>query len=251
MQKKTVSTRIWIPASWPAPDNIHAGTTTRNGGFSGGPYSTLNLAGHVGDDPVDVSRNRQRVITELALPSDPMWLEQVHGNNVIDILSNNRQGSDGAYTNQSNYVCAVLTADCLPLLITDINGKEIAAIHIGWRGFASNIIASALEMFTARPGNLLAWIGPYIYPEHYEVGDEVRDACLNITPGATQAFQPARTDHWYANLELLVRLQLAEKGLIKVFGGDYCTYRHIDCFYSYRREAVTGRVATMIWMDSF
>lgn len=252
MQKKNVSSTIWIPANWPAPDHIHAGSTTRNGGYSNAPYASLNLAGHVGDDTATVCHNRQYINTELALPDEPAWLEQVHGNKVIDISSNeSRQQVDGAYTSHNGHVCVVLTADCLPLLITDTNGEEIAAIHVGWRGLTNNIISLALNKFTNRTENLLAWTGPYIHAEHYEVGDEVRDACLKTTPGASEAFHPSRTGHWFANLGLLVRMQLAERGLTSVSGGEYCTYRDNDRFYSYRREGTTGRIATMIWMDSF
>lgn len=252
MRKNTASPPFWIPANWPAPENIHAGTTIRKGGISNKPYDSLNLAQHVGDDPDSVFHNRQKVVTDLGLPNEPVWLEQVHGNRIIDIArTKDTANADGAYTNRSNHVCVVMTADCLPLLITDKNGREIAAIHVGWRGYASNIVGSALGMFKNKPENLLAWTGPCIHAEHYEVDNTVRDACLNITPLAIQAFKPSRKGHWYANLELLVRNQLGESGLLDVFGGDYCTYRDVDIFYSYRRDGSTGRIATMIWMDSF
>ena len=252
MQERINKSPIWFPADWPAPVNIHAGTTTRVGGFSISPYSSLNLAGHVDDDPDNVSRNRQKVIYELNLPGEPVWLTQVHGNNVINISTGEiTQQADGAYTNTSGHVCVVLTADCLPLLICDQGGKEAAAIHIGWRGYSKDIVSSALKMFTAKPEKLMAWIGPYIHSEYYEVGEEVRSACLNIAVDAAQTFQPAREGHWYANLDLLVRYQLEFLGLTNIYGGKYCTYRDANLFYSYRRDGNTGRVASMIWMDSF
>lgn len=242
---------IWLPADWPVPDNIHAGHTTRRGGISQSPYDSLNLAAHVGDDEKNVLHNRQLLINKLNLPAEPAWLEQIHGCRIIDPADAiKKRPADGACTMCAHHVCVVLTADCLPLLICDRNGHEIAAIHIGWRGYAKNIIAAAIKSFSQQPQNLLAWIGPCISAEHYEVGKEVRQACMVINNESSDAFTPSRKDHWFADIQLLVRLQLRRCGLDNIFGGEYCTYRDRELFYSYRRDGVTGRIASMIWMDS-
>ena len=242
---------IWLPADWPVPENIHAGSTTRSGGISKSPYDSLNLAAHVGDDVKNVLHNRQLLINKLNLPAEPAWLEQVHGCRIIDPADATKKGqADGAYTRCANHVCVVLTADCLPLLICDRGGHETAAIHIGWRGYAKNIIAFAIKAFSQHPRNLLAWIGPCISAGYYEVGAEVREACMINNRESSDAFTPSRKGHWFADIQLLVRLQLRNCGLDNIFGGEYCTYRDRELFYSYRRDGITGRIASMIWMDS-
>lgn len=249
MRKKTANPDFWLPARWPAPANIHAGTTTRAGGTSPGAYATLNLAGHVNDDPRHVTHNRELLVTELDLPREPAWLRQVHGNKVVNIATDAvTTPADGAYANETGYVCAILTADCLPLLLCAASGREIAAVHIGWRGFSKNIIAAALGRFTTPPDQLMAWIGPYIHAKHYEVGMEVRIACLDAAPGADLAFGASRTGHWYADLGRLVRYQLEQQGVNYIHGGEYCTCEDAERFYSYRRDSVTGRTASLIWM---
>lgn len=241
----------WIAADWPVPGHVYAGSTTRCGGISQPPYDSLNLAAHVGDKDKNVSHNRQRLINELQLPAEPAWLEQQHGCEIIDAAATGKKRrADGAYTNITGHVCVVLTADCLPLLICDRDGDEIAAIHIGWRGYTKKIITAAIKTFRQRPENLLAWIGPCISAGQYEVGNEVRQACLSVSETSAIAFTPSRKDHWYADIQLLVRLQLQEYGLENVFGGQYCTYVDKSLFYSYRRDRDTGRTASMIWMDS-
>ena len=240
----------WIAADWPVPEHVHAGSTTRRGGISQPPYDSLNLAAHVGDKDKNVVHNRQLMINELKLPAEPAWLEQQHGRDIVDAAAYKKRRADGAYTNITRLVCVVLTADCLPLLICDRDGDEIAAIHIGWRGYTKNIITAAIKTFRQHPENLLAWIGPCICAKHYEVGKEVRQACMSVSTASANAFTPSRKDHWFADIQLLVRLQLQEQGLDNIFGGQYCTYRDKDLFYSYRRDRVTGRTASMIWMDS-
>lgn len=241
----------WIPADWPAPEHVHAGSTTRCGGTSQSPYDTLNLATHVGDRDKNVLHNRQLLIDKLKLPSEPAWLDQQHGCKIIDpAVTNKRWLADGAYTNNTRHVCVVLTADCLPLLICDRDGGEIAAIHIGWRGYTKNIITAAIKSFRQHPENLLAWIGPCICAKHYEVGKEVRQACMSVSEASATAFTPSRKGHWFADIQQLVRLQLQEYGLGNIFGGHYCTYGDTNLFYSYRRDRSTGRIASMIWMDS-
>jgi len=241
----------WIPADWPGPGNVHAGSTTRTGGTSQVPYESLNLAMHVGDNNNNVSNNRQLLINELKLPSAPAWLEQQHGCKIINLAESNKiWQADGAYTSISKQICVVLTADCLPLLLCDRDGREVAAIHIGWRGYTKNIIAAAINTFSQPPKNLLAWVGPCISAENYEIGEEVRRVCLLVNEESADAFTPSGKDHWFADLQLLIRLQLRKCGLNSVFGGQYCTYRDKELFYSYRRDGITGRTASMIWMDS-
>lgn len=240
----------WIPADWPAPEHVHAGATTRIGGYSRGTYSSMNLACHVDDNPEHVSQNRILLRERLSLPDEPLWLQQIHSNKVINLATENiNQPADGAHTNQQNQICVVLTADCLPLLLCNPAGTEIAAIHIGWRGFSSNIIGNALNAFSAKPQELMAWIGPCISANHYEVGEEVRAACLKIINDPGGALIPGRPGHWFADIQRLVRHQLLSTGVQKFHGGEYCTYTDYQHFYSCRRDGITGRVASLIWMN--
>jgi YfiH family protein len=210
----------------------------------------MNLASHVDDNPDHLSQNRILLREWLSLPDEPVWLQQVHGNKIIALATENIiQPADGAHTSKQNQICAVLTADCLPLLLCNTAGTEIAAIHIGWRGFSRNIITSALNAFSARPQELMAWIGPCISAYHYEVGEEVRNACLKITNVPDGAFIPGRPGHWFAGLGNLVRHQMQSAGLQKLYGGEYCTYSDYQHFYSYRRDGITGRMASLIWMS--
>ena len=242
----------WIAATWPAPDHIHAGTTTRRGGISKPPYATFNLADHVGDDQKNVSTNRELLRKQLNLPAEPCWLQQIHGNRVITAqTAEPTVPADGVLTDQANTVCAVLTADCLPLLLCDTQGTQIAAIHVGWKGFSNDIIANAVEMFSVKREHIMAWLGPCISANQYEIGYEVRDACLKICRVAEHAFTPGRNGHWFADLYRLVRCQLGHLGIENIHGGDYCTYGDAHLFFSHRRDGVTGRMASLIWMDSF
>ncbi|MEE9551733.1 MAG: polyphenol oxidase family protein, partial [Gammaproteobacteria bacterium] len=171
----------WIKADWPAPDWIHAGTTTRPGGISKPPYDEFNLAQHVGDDQKNVSYNRDLLRQQLELPVHPDWLKQEHDNRIINLQNaHGKESADGSYTKQANYVCAVLTADCLPLLLCDKQGTQIATIHVGWRGLCKNIVARALELFSAERHQLMAWLGPCISATHYDVGLDVFEACTKI-----------------------------------------------------------------------
>ena len=240
----------WIPASWPAPSHIHAGTTTRTGGISPAPYDTLNLADHVGDKPACVTHNRTLLCTSLGLTVVPSWLQQEHGNRIINLADTHATlRGDGAYTTRKNQICAVLTADCLPLLLCDIQGTQIAAVHIGWRGYSRNIIAKAISRFTCRKPDLLAWIGPSISASNYEVGAEVRIACLQVTGDPDVGFLPTRKNYWHADLAGLVRYQLQACGVSNINGVNHCTLTDVERFYSHRRDGVTGRMASLIWMD--
>jgi polyphenol oxidase len=242
---------FWLPANWPAPASIIAGTTTIQDGHSVEPYAGLNLSMHVGDEIEHVRQNRLLLEQELKLPRSPLWLRQVHENNVINASEwSSNIPADACYTNQKDTVCAILTADCLPLLLCDKNATQIAAIHIGWRGFTQNIIDIALSKFDRKHEDILVWVGPHIQVTNYEVGDEVRDACTRTVPGTEHAFSATREGHWLADLELLVRYQLNNRGISTIFSNNRCTYKEVDSFYSYRRNKITGRIASLIWIDS-
>ena len=243
----------WVPADWPAPAHVHAGTTTRLNGASRDPFDSFNLAGHVGDRPEAVAGNRRQLRTRLDLPAAPAWLQQQHGNTVIRATRERHAAADGAYTDAAGEVCAVLTADCVPLLLCDRAGTGIAALHIGWRGLCSRVIKSGVSMFNAAPRDLLAWIGPHIRQENYEVGADVVSACSSIWPETRTAITPNRPntrepDRWYLDLAGLVKVELQQLGVTQVYDCGRCTYADEDLFYSYRRDGATGRMATLIWM---
>lgn len=241
----------WVEPDWPAPSRVRALTTTRQGGFSVPPYTGLNLAEHVGDDPVTVRRNRGLLKDVLTLPSEPLWLDQVHGSVVVEAEAC-QAGCEGdaAFAQGPGPVCAVLTADCLPLLLSDRAGTQVAAVHVGWRGLAAGIIEAALGRFSVPAGDILAWLGPAIGPHAFEVGPEVRACFLQHDPEAESAFLPGRSDRWQANIYRLARQRLAVAGVGFVTGGDYCTVTDATRFYSYRRDGKTGRMASLIWIDS-
>ncbi len=243
--------KVWLPADWPAPANVHAGTSWRQGGISQGAYASLNLAMHVGDDPPAVMENRRR----LGLPTEPIWLNQVHGLAVVNagrLLEGSEQviEADAAYTDVAGVICAVLTADCLPVLLCDRAGRRVAAVHAGWRGLAAGIIDRTVTALQLPGEQLLAWLGPAIGPNAYEVGEEVREAFLRIDADARTAFRPSRPGHWWMDIYQLARQQLGQRGVTEVYGGDRCTWQEAERFYSYRRDGVTGRMASVIWFES-
>lgn len=251
MMEKKISV---IQADWSAPSHIVAFTTTRIGGISSKPYDTLNLAEHVGDDVGDVKENRRRLKETLLLPNEPCWLDQVHGSHVVkaNTTEETLHAADASWTDQAGVVCAVMTADCLPLVITDKAGTKVAVVHGGWRSLAQGILQKTLEALAIDPIHLVVWMGPAIGPEKFEVGTEVRDAFLAQTPRAQAAFIPkpgAESDKWFADLFLLARILLSELGVNDVSGGGLCTYTHSAQFYSYRREKITGRMATCIYIN--
>ena len=239
----------WIAANWPAPAHIRAGTTTRLNGASLPPFDGFNLAGHVGDRPDAVAGNRAQLRRRLNLPEEPAWLQQQHGNKVIEPGAQEAAPADGAYTRAAENVCAVLTADCIPLLLCNRDGTEVAALHVGWRGLCSRVIESGVSMFVAAPHELLAWIGPHIRQQNYETGADVVSACASIWPETRTAIRPGRPDHWYLDLAGLVRAELQQLGVTQVYDSGRCTYADKDLFYSWRRDGVTGRMASLIWME--
>ena len=245
----------WLAANWHAPSHVNAGTTMRNGGVSTAPYDQLNLGMHVKDEHNSVLKNRQRLSRYLKLPAEPVWLNQVHGNNIIQIdsqvdLEITDKTADGSYSREANKVCVVTTADCLPLLLCDDEGAQIAAIHIGWRGFSKNIISVALEKFTCSHDKLMAWLGPCISVDHYEIDATVYNATKKIFAGAKECFIETCMGHWLMDLKQLVGKQLITLEVGHIYTSPSCTYSDQTRFFSHRRDGTTGRMASLIWIDS-
>jgi YfiH family protein len=245
-----VRTHDWIVPDWPAPPQVRALITTRAGGASRGAYAGLNLGLHSGDDIEAVTRNRASL--RQWLPAEPLWLRQVHGTKVIEAdTAGGNPEADAALARRPGKVCAALTADCLPLLLCDQAGTTVAAVHAGWRGLCAGVIEQTLQAMGRSPMDVLAYLGPAIGPEAYEVGAEVREAFIATDPeGESEAaFVPGAPGKFYADLYALARRRLARGGVSKVFGGKYCTYTERERFYSYRRDGATGRMASLIWIE--
>ena len=231
---------------WPAPDNVFAATTLRSGGFSSGHYNSLNPALYVGDDADRVQQNREAIREMLKLPAEPVWLNQVHGCRVVDAAQvRTLEQADASYSHRPEVVCAVMTADCLPVLICSADGQSVAAVHAGWRGLLNGVIGNTVSAMQS--AELLVWLGPAIGPEAFEVGGEVRLAFVEQDPDYDQAFYPLDNGKWLADIYQLARINLAEAGIDQVYGGEYCTVAEPEHFYSYRRDKETGRMATLIW----
>lgn len=238
----------WLTSDWPAPGNVHAFTTLRTGGVSTGAYASLNMAAHVGDIPNDVVANRERVKTWLRLPSDPYWLQQVHGNQAVPAQTNGQPPqADASYTGQASTVCAVLTADCLPLLACTADGEQVAAIHAGWRGLLAGVISSTMSRFPKQ--QTLVWLGPAIGSDSFEVGEEVRTAFVAKSADFVVGFKAQENGKYLADIYQLARVELNQLGIGQVFGGGFCTVTDHQRFFSYRREQQTGRMANLIWRD--
>lgn len=239
----------WITPDWPAPEGVRALTSLRGGGVSRKGYAGLNLAHHVGDDPAAVRENRDRLMRAAGVPVEPCWLEQVHGTHAID-ADDWQPGveADAAFARYPDVVCAVLSADCLPVLLCARDGSAVAAIHAGWRGLAAGVIEAAANELGE--GGFIAWLGPAIGPQAFEVGAEVRDAFIATDAGAAAAFRPSPAGRWLADIYLLARRRLQIVGITEVYGGGECTYTDAARFYSYRRDGQTGRMASLIWRDT-
>lgn len=237
----------FIKPDWPAPAAVHALVTTRLGGVSLPPYDSLNLGDHVGDDPDAVARNRERL--RAFLPAEPMWLKQVHGTAVADAdaLSAALE-ADASVAFRPGTVCAVLTADCLPVLFCDRQGTRIGVAHAGWRGLAAGVLETSVAAMRCQPADIMAWLGPAIGPQAFEVGEEVRETFVHDLPASVAAFVPGQPGKWLADIYALARLRLARAGVQAVYGGGLCTYKDGGRFYSYRRDKVTGRMAALIWL---
>lgn len=222
--------------------------TTRNGGVSQGPYARWNLATHVGDADNAVSINRA-LLREI-VPVKPLWLNQVHGTDVVDAaVANSTPDADASFTRRAGSACVIMTADCLPVLFCDRDGSVVAAAHAGWRGLAGGVLEATIAAMACDASHLMAWLGPAIGPESFEVGDDVYAAFTGLQPAAAHAFE-RRGDKWLADIYELARLRLAAAGVTAVFGGGDCTYRDSARFFSYRRDGVTGRMAALIWLDA-
>ncbi|GGW71647.1 peptidoglycan editing factor PgeF [Alishewanella tabrizica] len=253
MPLSRLTENLLVP-DWPAPLNVRAVSSTRVGGCSRGVFDSFNLGDHVGDEPQHVQHNRQRFQDLSGMPTAPLWLQQVHGTNVaqpelVTYANTAPIMADAAYSKQPKRVCVVMTADCLPILLCDKAGREVAAIHAGWRGLASGVIEETLKHFQASSETILAWLGPAISKSAFEVGAEVRNTFIQHQAMAEAAFQPTAQGKYLADLYLLAKQRLMAQGVNAIYGGDYCTYQQPAQFFSYRRDGQTGRMASAIWLD--
>lgn len=232
---------------WPAPANVRALQTLRSGGCSPVPWSSLNLGDHVGDDPTHVAANRAALRAHL--PAEPLWLNQVHGNATVEgKYWPKSKIADASYTREPETVCVVMTADCLPVLFCDRAGTVVAAAHAGWRGLLGGVLEATIAGMAVPAGELLAWLGPAIGPQAFEVGDEVRTAFIADDAVAADCFVPKAPGKWLADIYELARRRLRRTGVTAIHGGDFCTVSDPARFFSYRRDGVTGRQASLIWL---
>jgi YfiH family protein len=241
----------WLEPDWPAPPGVRVISTLREGGVSEGRYASLNLGDHVGDNAERVAENRQRLSRAALLPAKPSWLQQVHGVAVADLDQPDLAlPADAAITRQRGRVCAILTADCLPIMLAAVSGDVVAAAHAGWRGLAGGVLESTMKALGLPGEQVQAWLGPAIGVAHFEVGAEVREVFLVGNEAAEAAFQPNARGRFMADLALLARLRLERLGVRRIYGGTECTYADPQRFFSHRRDGATGRQATLIWRES-
>ena len=243
-----------LKPDWSVPHRVRAISTTHAGGVSGRPWDSLNLGVHVGDRPEHVQENRKRFAGSIGLDSDRIgWLNQVHGTEVVELTPNNIgqiSKADASYTRYPGIACAILTADCLPVILADREGAVVGAAHCGWRSLCGGVIENLVRAMAVAPETLQAWLGPAIGPDSFEVGPEVREAFLGHDPKAVHAFRAegARPGHFMADIYALATLRLNHLGVSSVNGGGLCTVQDPDQFFSYRRDGRTGRMATLIWL---
>lgn len=249
----------FIVPNWPAPANVHALQTKRDAGYSLAPYNSLNFGSHVKDNPMHVAQNRQ--LLNQFLPSEPVWLNQVHGIELVDAASTScAPDADASFTTQKNVVCVTMTADCLPVLLCDKAGSVVAAVHAGWRGLCDDVLEAAVNKIIGhklcraaqiKPADLMAWLGPAIGPNAFEVGAEVRAQFVEKDKNAISAFKP-QGDKFLANIYQLATQRLNNVDVTAIYGGghneDFCTFSDEKRFFSFRRDGVTGRMATLIWL---
>ena len=239
----------WIVPDWQVASHVRAICTTRSGGCSQGRYSSMNPASHVNDDVNSVNRNRALLQQKLGLLSPPHWLQQVHSTNIIDLDQSNDSKADGSTTTKTGTACVVMTADCLPVLLTDRKGRRIAAIHAGWRGLADGILEAGVHHFSDNM-EILAWLGPAIGPDNFEVGEEVVEQLSAETTGEGDWYRNLPGSRKYlVDLYKLASSRLQQAGVAEVSGGGFCTFSDEERFYSYRRQGDCGRMATLIWLD--
>ncbi|HNZ56744.1 MAG TPA: peptidoglycan editing factor PgeF [Methylophilaceae bacterium] len=240
----------FISPNWPAPANVIALQTTRLGGVSAAPFASLNLGAHVNDNPISVAKNRQ--LLSSYLPSEPVWVNQVHGVEVIDAAQSTcLQNADASFTTKPNVVCVTMTADCLPVLLCDKAGSVVAAVHAGWRGLCDGVLEAAVSHMPVQASEILAWLGPAIGPNAFEVGGEVRAQFIAKDAQAEKAFK-AQGNKWLGDIYQIARQRLNQLGVTQIYGGsvneNFCTYTDATRFYSFRRDNVTGRMASLIWL---
>lgn len=249
MKKNTIPSE-WLLPNWDAPQNIKAIMTTRQGGFSQYPFDSMNLGDHVADNPNVVKQNRMHLKEVLNLPTDPLWLTQVHGVTVANADDKHITtiAADASVAHKKGSVCAVMTADCLPVLFCNQQGTSIAAAHAGWRGLHAGILEQTVKSLNCPASEVIAWFGAAISAQYFEVGAEVREAFISAQSEASHCFVPSiNTDKWLADIYYLARLRLQAIGVTQITGGEACTYHDKERFYSYRREAKTGRMVSLIW----
>lgn len=239
----------FLPADWPAPPGVRALTTLRHGlGGSQSPFGTFNLGSRCGDEVVVVAENRRQLEAALALPSPPRWLRQVHGMAVAVEPGDDEPEADAAVTATPGTVLAILTADCLPVVLAAKDGGEIAAAHAGWRGLCTGVLESTVGAMRTPPDQLVAWLGPAAGPQAYEIGTEVFEAFTARDGRARMAFVPTRPGHWRVDLYMLARQRLLDAGMTDVHGGGLCTISDPSRFFSHRRDGRSGRIATLAWI---
>lgn len=246
-----MSELTFIQPEWPVPKNVRALQTTRAGGFSQAPFDRFNLAMHVGDNALTVAKNRQ--LLNPFLPSEPVWMNQVHGITVLDAAKSNcLENADASFARQKNVVCVAMTADCLPLLLCDKQGTVVAAAHAGWRGLCDGVIEATIQKMAVSAADILVWLGPAIGPESFEVGDDVRQAFLAQDPNASLAFKNIGNEKWLSDLYLLAKQRLHAIGVTQIYGAsineNFCTFKQQNQFFSFRRDQTTGRMASLIWL---
>ena len=240
---------LFIFPDWSAPSSVRAASTTRQGGVSSPPHDSLNLGYHPQDDADKVAENRRRLSYALDLPQEPAWLKQVHGCNVIEADKvSSLVEADASFSRQPGVVCVVMTADCLPVLLCDRAGTCVAAVHAGWRGLVRGVIGATVEHMECGPNELMAWLGPAIGADVFEVGEEVHAAFLKLDEGNAACFRPSPRGRWLADIYQLARRQLEALGITALFGGGWCTVTERDKFFSYRRDGSSGRMASLIWL---
>jgi YfiH family protein len=238
----------WLTPDWPAPASVRACVTTREGGVSEAPFDSLNLGDHVDDRPEAVAENRRRLTDHFSI--QPAWLQQVHGITVVHADPGIVATADASWTATPGIACAAMTADCLPALFCNLAGTRVAAAHAGWRGLAAGVLEATLDSLDVPADEVLVWLGPAIGPKAFEVGPEVREVFINQLPEAAEAFVPSNNaGKFMADIYLLARLRLAERGVTAVYGGGFCTVTD-PRFFSYRRASRTGRFASLVWLEA-
>jgi len=247
---------MFISPNWPAPKNIKAFCTTRKGGGSQRPFDSFNLATHVDDNQQTVIQNRALLVELANLPSQPVWLNQQHTDTALALTAKSMFSeppiADASWTLTPNLISVIMTADCLPILVTDIEGSCVAAIHAGWKGLADNIVTKTIQAMPVKPQNLMAWIGPAISKKNFEVGQDVLDAFVKINIDNNSYFETkdAQKNKYLADLPGLVKRELNQIGVHQVYQSGLCSYEDEEHFYSYRRDGRTGRMASLIWIES-